>query len=151
MSASRLASHKRGLRADGNEQDMSEGDAPVDWLGAVMGLVHPTKVIILETMLWTGRPTSATELEEIAGGEPGLSAFSFHLKQLAKAGVLEVVGKLKIRKAQGSAGETFFYLARQARWAEQILGLEDQGDPLIELALATIAPLGRNGKAAKPG
>jgi hypothetical protein len=112
-----------------------EGEIPVDWLTVVMSLIHPTKVIILEAMSWTGRPTSATELEKMAGGDPILSAFSFHLKQLAKAEILEVVGKLKIKKTLNNKKETFFYFAGESQWTSELLLSGDLTDPLHKLAL----------------
>jgi hypothetical protein len=113
-----------------------EGEAMVDWLTAALRLVHPTKVIILEAMLWIGRPISATELEKMAGGMPGLSAFSFHLKQLSKAKVLEVVGKLKVKKSQSNKRETFFYFAgRGSDWMSQLPVLPDVNEPLANFAL----------------
>ena len=106
-----------------------------NWSTLVSGFVHPAKVIILEAMLWTGRPTSATELEKMAGGDPVLSAFSFHLKQLAKAGILEVVGCLKVKRSQSNKKETFFYFGDKPEWMSQPPLLRDSADPLTRLAL----------------
>ncbi len=107
----------------------------VDWDTIVLHLVHPTKVIIIETMLRIGRPVSATELKEVAEGAPDLSAFSFHLKQLARLGALEVVAKLKVRKSRSSKKETFFYFTRERQWVLPIARLGDAADPLAEVAL----------------
>lgn len=109
------------------------------WSTLVSGFVHPAKAIILEAMLWTGRPTSATELEKMAGGNPVLSSFSFHLKQLAKAGILEVVGSLKVKSSQSNKKEIFFYFADKPEWMSQLPLLRDSADPLTELAL-TLMP-----------
>jgi hypothetical protein len=56
------------------------------------------------------------------------------LKQLAKAGILEVVGKVKARKSQGNTKETFFYPTQRLHWIDRILSLEDHSDPLFGLA-----------------
>jgi len=88
---------------------------PVDWSVLIPYLVHPTKVIVIEAMLWIERPMSATELEKVSGGTPVLSAFSYHLKQLAEISVLEMVEKRKARKVRGGRKETFFYFARRQR------------------------------------
>ena len=74
-------------------------------------LVNPTKVIILEAMLWIERPLSASQLEKVSGGQLILNSFWYHLKNLADLGVLEVVEKRKVRRSQGSKKETFFYFA----------------------------------------
>lgn len=118
-----------------SELDLAESEVSVDWRAVVTSLLHPTKLVILEAIAWIGRPLSATELEAITDGEAPLSSFSFHLKQLAKAGILEIVGKVKARESQGTAKETFFYPAKQSQWIDQILGLKDHSDPLFELAL----------------
>lgn len=108
----------------------------VGWDTLLMHFVHPTKIIIIETMFWIGRPVSATELKEISEGAPDLSAFSFHLKQLVRLGTLEVVAKCKARKSQSPNKETFFYFSHQDQWAEPIARLNDPGDFLTQVALA---------------
>jgi DNA-binding transcriptional ArsR family regulator len=112
---------------------------PVDWSALVPRLVHPTKVVILEAMLWIGRPMSATELEELACGDTALKSFSYHLKRLIEAGVLEVVGKLKVRRATSAKKETFFFFVGQYRWIFAVL--DDTCDPLMAAALSRAASL----------
>jgi hypothetical protein len=85
------------------------GDGQVGWDLLVPRLVHPTKVIILESMLWIERPLSATELEQISARDPDLRTFSYHLKHLEELGVLEVAEKRKARRSRSSKKETFFY------------------------------------------
>lgn len=112
---------------------------PVDWSALVPRLVHPTKVAILEAMLWIGRPMSATELEEVACGDTALESFSYHLKRLVNAGVLEAVGKLKVRKSQSANKETFFFFVGQRQWIFAVLG--DTSDPLMAAALSRTSSL----------
>jgi DNA-binding transcriptional ArsR family regulator len=105
----------------------------VDWPALVPRLVHPTKVAILEAMLWIGRPLSATELKEIACGDTALESFSYHLKRLVEVGVLEVVGKLKARKSRSANRETFFFFVSQHQWMLAVL--DNTNDPLMAAAI----------------
>ncbi|MEV4621001.1 metalloregulator ArsR/SmtB family transcription factor [Asanoa sp. NPDC049573] len=50
-------------------------------------LAHPARLAILEHLNTTGEPTTATEFAEIVGLSP--SATSYHLRELAKAGMIE--------------------------------------------------------------
>jgi hypothetical protein len=120
------------------EGDEASGDEPADWSALIPRFVHPTQVIVIETMLWIGRPLSATELEKVAGGIPVLGTFSYHLKRLAELGALEVVGKSKVRKSQGANEETFFYFVAQRQWITEIVLSGDPADPLNEVALSLI-------------
>lgn len=82
---------------------------PVDWSwdGLVPHLIHPTKVKVIEAMLWIGRPLSAADLEKVFDGDPGLGVISYHLKRLARPGILELVGTRQVR----GAVESFYWLA----------------------------------------
>jgi DNA-binding transcriptional ArsR family regulator len=50
-------------------------------------LAHPARLAILEHLNSTGEATTATEFAEIVGLSP--SATSYHLRELAKAGMIE--------------------------------------------------------------
>lgn len=65
---------------------MTGGGETLDWCVLVPRLVHPTKVLVIEAMLWLG-PISASELKEVFEGNPDTSAISYHLNSLADAGV----------------------------------------------------------------
>ncbi len=97
------------IPSEGSKEGGGVGQTgPIDWSVLIAHLVQ-TKVTIIEAMLWIERPMSATELEKVSGGVPGLGSFSHHLKSLVDVGVLEVVEKRKARKSQSANKETFFY------------------------------------------
>jgi DNA-binding transcriptional ArsR family regulator len=73
--------------------------ALVDWVALVPYLIHPTKVLIIEAMLWINRPLSASELEKAFGGSLGVSTISYHVRTLASLGILERVAKVEVRGA----------------------------------------------------
>lgn len=105
----------------------------VNWPALVPRLVHPTKVAILEAMLWIGRPLSATELNEIACRDTALESFSYHLKRLVEVGALEVVDKLKARRSRSAKKETFFFFVCQRQWIPAVL--DNTNDPLMAAAI----------------
>jgi hypothetical protein len=115
--------------------------ARVDWQVLVPRLIHSTKVVIVEAMLWIERPLSATELAKMTNGTITVSAISYHLDRLVEVEALEVVAKLKVRKTQGSKKEKFFYVAGEHRWASQIAGLNDLVDPLLKTAVSVAGAL----------
>lgn len=110
-----------------------------DWASLVPRFVNPTQVIIIEAMLYIDRPLSATELEKLASGNPALSTFSYHLKRLKTLGVVNVVGKLKVRKSTSSHKETFFYFGNDRGWVSRLADLDDPADPLTAVALSVAA------------
>jgi hypothetical protein len=114
----------------------STNDALADWSFLVPPLIHPTKIIVMEAVQWIGRPLSATELAAICGGEPGVSALSYHLKDLARHGALEAVGACKARRSRSPNQETFYYFPVERHWVVQIVCRNDSSDPLTDLALA---------------
>jgi hypothetical protein len=129
------------LKPSDTQPLFERSENPVNWTMLVPKLVNPAKVTIIEAMLWIGRPMSATELEKVACGDTALKSFSYHLKRLAKEGVLEVVGKLKARKSPSANKETFFFFVGQYQWISQIAALNDPKDPLMAAALAHAASL----------
>jgi Helix-turn-helix domain len=85
-----------------------KGNNPSDWDWAMLvpAFVHPTRIQIIEAMLWIGQPMSAAELERIFYGSPGLGSISYHLKTLANASILKCVRTRTVR----GATEHFFWL-----------------------------------------
>ncbi len=73
--------------------------AEVNWDLLIGPLIHPTRVAIIEAMLWICCPLSATELQRIFGEQSGLSmsAVSYHLTSLSNLGILELVEKRPVR------------------------------------------------------
>lgn len=51
--------------------------------------VHPTKVLVIEALLWIDRPLSAADLEKVFDGTVDRSAISYHLKSLDTPEALE--------------------------------------------------------------
>lgn len=45
-------------------------------------MVHPTKVLVIEAVLWIDQPVPAAELVKVLDGTVGLAAVSYHLKSL---------------------------------------------------------------------
>jgi hypothetical protein len=117
------------------QKHQTPNPASVSWSTLVPRLVHPTKVIALEAMLWIERPMSATELEKVAAGSLALNSFSYHLGRLVDAGVLEVVGKVKARKASSAKRETFFYFVGQDQWRLATTFLGNLDDPLARIVI----------------
>ena len=117
--AVRGRSHGCSANTKMSPNPQAQDDGHVDWSLLIPHLIHATKVIAIEAMLWIDRPLSASELEKIAGGEPLLASFSYHLKHLAKLGILEVVAKCKVRESQGANKEAFFFFAAHRHWATQ--------------------------------
>jgi len=80
---------------------------PFYWEALVPHLVHPVKVAVIEALLWVDRPLSSTDLMKLFAREDmGLSHISYHVRALAKIGVLK---KVRERRVRGSI-ETFWRL-----------------------------------------
>lgn len=74
-----------------------------DWALLAL-LVHPMQVAIVEALLWIGRPLSAKDFGELFADEidrpsNGASFMSYHVKELAKIGALELVHTESVRGA----------------------------------------------------
>jgi DNA-binding transcriptional ArsR family regulator len=64
-----------------------------DWTPLV-SLVHPLKVAIIEALRYIGRPMSPSDFTNLLGSESkGLSYVSYHVRALAKDGVIVKVGE----------------------------------------------------------
>lgn len=64
---------------------MSKGDGSLlDWGDLVPLIVHKTKLIIIEAMLWVDEPLAAVDIQAMHGGKkkPNLSSLSYHIKSL---------------------------------------------------------------------
>lgn len=73
---------------------------PLDWDTLVPLIVHKTKLVILEAMLWIDEPLSAVDVKEMCEGKMGTSALSYHLKSLAlDHSVLRLYDEVPIRGA----------------------------------------------------
>lgn len=76
------------------------------WEALVPRLLHPTKLLVVEALLWLGEPMSAIGLSRMLD-DPGYSGgvISYHLRVMAEAGVLMRAGRRSVRGAE----ELFFY------------------------------------------
>lgn len=78
-----------------------------DWLSLIPRVIHPLKVAIIEAMLWIDQPLSASDLAKVFSREFSLGLVAYHLKELEKAAVTEVVGDRQVRGAK----EKFHFFA----------------------------------------
>lgn len=67
-------------------------------------LVHPMQVAIVEALLWIGQPLSAKDFSLLFAGQiehavAKTSFMSYHVRALAKAGLLELYGTESVRGA----------------------------------------------------
>jgi hypothetical protein len=76
---------------------MNEGR--FNWEVLVPVLIHPIKVAIVEAMEWIEVPVSPRELDRIFDEQYGVSLVSYHMRTLAKVGVVEVVRQQSVRGA----------------------------------------------------
>jgi len=61
-------------------------------------MIHETKLVILEAMLWIDEPLSAVDIERMCDEKLGKSAISYHLKRLAvDHRVLRLYGEEPVR------------------------------------------------------
>lgn len=75
-------------------------EEPLDWADLVPLIVHKTKLIILEAMLWIDEPLSAVDVEAMVGGTIGTSSLSYHLRSLAyELPVLDLYEEERVRGA----------------------------------------------------
>jgi hypothetical protein len=86
------------------------------WELYVASFVHPIKVAIVEILCWMEAPLSAVQLSRLCNGggksfrEPNVR---YHLHQLVKIGVLEIVSTSPFDE-EGEV-DTFFYFADRTR------------------------------------
>ncbi|HEX3492804.1 MAG TPA: winged helix-turn-helix domain-containing protein, partial [Streptosporangiaceae bacterium] len=71
---------------DGPGPDVPGPDVPVPEIAVMRALAHPARLGLLEHLAETG-PATATECAEVVGQSP--SAVSYHLRVLARAGLVE--------------------------------------------------------------
>jgi len=75
-------------------------EEPLDWADLVPLIVHKTKLIILEAMLWIDEPLSAVDIERMGGHKIGTSSLSYHLRGLAyELPVLDLYDEERVRGA----------------------------------------------------
>ena len=90
-----------------------EGREPFqfDWSELVPRIVHPLKVAIVEALTWIDTPMSPTELNRVLYQQSDLSLVAYHVRKLAEAGVITIVGQRPVRGAL----QTFYFFPGR-RW-----------------------------------
>ena len=78
---------------------MKGSELALDWDALVPLMVHRTKLLILEAMLWIDEPLSAVDIDEMCDGKIGVSSLSYHLKSLKDMSVLALYDEEQIRGA----------------------------------------------------
>jgi DNA-binding transcriptional ArsR family regulator len=89
------------------------GSIPVDWESLARATAHPLRIAVLELLgLEGGRVLSPSELSREL--EVPLSNTNYHVTELAKAGLIELVSQRQVR----GATEHFYRLpVAQSSWA----------------------------------
>lgn len=83
-----------------------QGDEPFRWETLVPHIIHPTKVMIIEALLWIDQLLSPTDLKKIINDPAiNLSHISYHVRKLAEAGAIKPVSTRLVR----GATETFYF------------------------------------------
>jgi hypothetical protein len=85
----------------------SGGQWSFNWDVLIPMSVHPVKVAIIEALQWIAVPLSPKELDRIFDDEYGVSLVSYHMRTLAKVGVVERVRQQAVR----GAVQSFYTLA----------------------------------------
>jgi hypothetical protein len=78
------------------------------WERLVPLLVHPARVAVIEALDWMAQPLSPSELVNLFDDDANLylSLVAYHVRGLAKFGVLEVVDR---RPVSGSTEKFYFF------------------------------------------
>ena len=69
------------------------------WETALLALLHPVQIAIVEALRWIGEPLSPVVLVAVFEDEIGLNYVSYHCRRLIAAGVLAEVGGRQVRGA----------------------------------------------------
>jgi predicted MarR family transcription regulator len=87
-----------------------EGEPNYNWLPLVPLQLHPAKVALLEAMAWMDTPLSPSDLAKLLDHKDYyLAMIAYHVRKLAKAGVLEVTDERQVR----GATEKFYFFPRR--------------------------------------
>jgi hypothetical protein len=94
---------------------LSPGERPItrsrpspapDWSALTEKYIHPAKIFIFEAIEWIGEPLSPRELDRLSDGAFGLIGLAYHLRELAKAGLVALTDETET----GGAREHFYFL-----------------------------------------
>ena len=67
------------------------------WEKALVLLLHPTQLLIIEAISRIEEPISASVMVLISDGQIGLASYDYHFKRLLELGLLKPAGKAKRR------------------------------------------------------
>jgi hypothetical protein len=76
------------------------------WEEAVIQLLHPTQLLIIEALTHLDCPVSASIMVRISGGQIELASWDYHCRRLTSLGLLEPAGS----EPRRGATENFFVL-----------------------------------------
>lgn len=76
------------------------------WSACILRFLHPLKVAIIEAFLWIEQPLPARFIDEMLDEEFGVSLVSYHMRSLARAGIIEEDHQRPVRGAL----QTFYRL-----------------------------------------
>lgn len=76
-----------------NGQESYEGF----WEKALVHLLHPTQLLIIEAISRIEEPISASVMVRISDGQIELASYDYHCKRLVELGLLKPAGKAKRR------------------------------------------------------
>lgn len=101
-----MRARHRGADAKRNQGPVVSGeDGASVWTTVAGRLLHETQLWIIEAMLWTGEPQSASDLaRSFSDGGADVREVAYHARRLRRLGVLKIVGSRKIR----GATQTFY-------------------------------------------
>jgi len=82
----------------------------MDWGRLVAETLHPTKVAIIEALLWIDEPFSAKDLEQMSNGTLDIPAAAYHLRYLASE--LNLLRVYKEEEIRGTTRKLYFFPGR---------------------------------------
>jgi len=77
------------------------------WDNMALRLLHPTQLLIIESLSHIARPLSPSLLEQIMDGEISLNLLDYHCKRLASLGILMKANRRPVR----GAWENFYWFS----------------------------------------
>ena len=84
--------------------ETAAGDEQFHWETLVSQTVHPMRIAIVEALAWIGRPLTSNDLFNSFDRPGSIGNVGYHVKELAKMGVLTLVSQRPVR----GTVETFY-------------------------------------------
>ena len=108
-----MATAKKRTANDSRGKDDGRGEAALQgtfaWDALVPVAIHPTKVAIVQAMMWLKMPVSARDVQWMfeEPEQESVSVISYHMRTLAELGAVEKTGCRSVRGAE----QTFYFLS----------------------------------------